>query len=87
MKNGNTLLRILSRSALPLQDKFFVGGGLSMQNDMPDEIVQRIMRYVDNHGWNWGIIKRLINGRFGTAYSTEQLQRAYRKGDIAMKYR
>ena len=58
-----------------------------MQNDMPDEIVQRIMRYVDNHGWNWGIIKRLINGRFGTAYSTEQLQRPYRKGEIAMKYR
>ena len=45
-----------------------------MQNDMPDEIVQRIMRYVDNHGWNWGVIKRLINGRFGTAYSTEQLK-------------
>ena len=36
-----------------------------MQNDMPDEIVQRIMRYVDNHGWNWGIIKRLINAVSG----------------------
>lgn len=36
---------------------------------MADEIKQRLVRYVDDYGWGWGVVKRQINGFFGTEYS------------------
>lgn len=38
------------------------------------EIRQRIIRYIDDYGWGWGIVKHQINCFFGTSYTVQQLQ-------------
>lgn len=38
------------------------------------EIRQRIIRYIDDYGWGWGVVKHQINCFFGTSYTVQQLQ-------------
>lgn len=38
-----------------------------------------LVRYVREYGWNWGIVRELINKRHGTDYAAEQLKALYGK--------
>lgn len=38
------------------------------------EIRRRIIRYIDDYGWGWGVVKHQINCFFGTSYTVQQLQ-------------
>lgn len=53
--------------------------GIGMGNNQSDEIIRRVRRFVDEYGWNWGIVRRHINGFFGTAYTAVQLKKLYIK--------
>lgn len=46
---------------------------------MTDEIKQRLVRYIDDYGWGWGVVKRQINGFFGTDYTIPQLKEMYKR--------
>ena len=52
-------------------------GALAMDNETMDKIRERIIRYVDEYGWNWVIVRKQINGYFGTDMSAEQLRKIY----------
>lgn len=45
-----------------------------MDNETMDKIRERIIRYVDEYGWNWVMVRKQINAYFGTALSAEQLR-------------
>lgn len=54
-----------------------------MDNETMDKIRERIIRYVDEYGWNWGVVKRQINDYFGTDLSAEELRRIYKNNKAA----
>lgn len=43
-----------------------------------NQIEERLVRYIDDYGWNWGVAMHQINGFFGTNYSVSQLQMMYK---------
>ena len=44
---------------------------------MQPEILATLHRLIDEHGWNWGMARNLINRQFGTSYSIKELQAIY----------
>lgn len=54
-----------------------------MDNETTDNIRERIIRYVDEYGWNWGIVRKQINDYFGTELSAEELRKFYRNNKAA----
>ena len=48
-----------------------------------DKIRERIIRYVDEYGWNWFMVMKQINAYFGTALSAEQLRKLYKLSKAA----
>ena len=50
-------------------------------NAMICDIKRRLVRYIDNYGWNWGVVRRQINDYFGTDYTVQQLQQIYKTTD------
>ena len=50
-------------------------GGIHMQ----PEIYSVMYRMVHKYGWNWGITRGLINRRFGTNYTADELKELYRR--------
>lgn len=48
---------------------------------MTNAIKRRLMRYIDDYGWNWGFVRRQINDYFGTDYTVQQLRQIYRIPD------
>lgn len=50
-----------------------------MEEERIDEIKCRLMRYVDEYGWNWSFARKLINDFFGTDYTMKQLRIFYAK--------
>lgn len=44
-----------------------------------DQIEERLARYIDDYGWNWGVAMRQINGFFGMNYTVPQLQMMYKR--------
>ena len=42
-----------------------------------EEINTRLLRYIDEYGWKWSLVKKIINDYFGTDYSMKQLQTIY----------
>lgn len=55
-----------------------ISGFMIIENNMTDKIKQRLMRYIDDYGWNWGVVRRQINDYFGTDYTVQQLHQIYR---------
>lgn len=45
---------------------------------MQEQLEERLVRYVDEYGWNWGVVKRQINGFFGTNYSADDLKKTHK---------
>lgn len=45
---------------------------------MQEQLEERLVRYVDEYGWKWGVVTRLINGFFGTNYSGDDLKRTHK---------
>lgn len=45
---------------------------------MQEQLKERLVRYIDDYGWNWGVAMHQINGFFGTNYSVSQLQMMYK---------
>lgn len=41
------------------------------------EMLEALRRYIQDYGWNWGIVHSLINRKFGTDYTLEELQHFY----------
>ena len=60
-----------------------VKGALAMDNETMDNIRERIIRYVDEYGWNWVMVRKQINAYFGTALSAEQLRKIYKLSKAA----
>lgn len=58
-----------------------ISGFMIIENNMTDKIKQRLMRYINDYGWNWGVVRRQINDYFGTDYSVQQLQQIYKTTD------
>lgn len=56
-----------------------------MYADISAEFSEYLDRYVEQYNWNWGVIRRLINARFGTAYTAVQLKQIYRKRSCSAK--
>lgn len=50
-----------------------------MGGQMQKQLEERLMRYIDDYGWNWGVAMRQINGFFGTSYTVQQLQMMYKR--------
>ena len=46
---------------------------------MQPEIYRVMYRMVHKYGWNWGITRGLINRRFGTNYTADELKELYRR--------
>ena len=44
---------------------------------MESEMLEALRRYIQDYGWNWGIVHSLINRKFGTDYTLEELQHFY----------
>ena len=44
---------------------------------MRAEIYRVMYRMVHKYGWNWGITRGLINRRFGTNYTADELKELY----------
>lgn len=40
-------------------------------------MLEALRRYIQDYGWNWGIVHSLINRKFGTDYTLEELQHFY----------
>lgn len=40
-------------------------------------MLEALRRYIQDYGWNWGIVHSLINRIFGTDYTLEELQHFY----------
>lgn len=55
-----------------------------MNDQMQEQIENRLVRYIDDYGWNWGVTMHQINGFFGTNYTIPQLQMMYKR--IRNKY-
>ena len=47
---------------------------------MQIEIYSVMYRLVHKYGWNWGLTRGLINRRFGTNYTADELKELYRRG-------
>lgn len=58
-------------------------GALAIYNETMDKIRERIIRYVDEYGWNWIMVMKQINAYFGTAMSAEQLRKLYKLSKAA----
>lgn len=43
-----------------------------------DQIEERLVRYIDDYGWGWGVAMHQINGFFGTSYTVLQLRQMYK---------
>ena len=41
---------------------------------MESKMLEALRRYIQDYGWNWGIVHSLINRKFGTDYTLEELQ-------------
>ena len=50
-------------------------------NAMICDIKLRLVRYIDNYGWNWGVVRRQINDYFGADYTVQQLRQIYKTTD------
>lgn len=50
-----------------------------MNDQMQEQLENRLVRYIDDYGWNWGVAMHQINGFFGTNYSVSQLQMMYKR--------
>ena len=46
---------------------------------MQPEIYRVMYRMVHKYGWNWGLTRGLINRRFGTNYTADELKELYRR--------
>lgn len=44
---------------------------------MESEMLEALRRYIQDYGWNWGIVHSLINRKFGTDYTLKELQHFY----------
>ena len=44
---------------------------------MESKMLEALRRYIQDYGWNWGIVHSLINRKFGTDYTLEELQYFY----------
>ena len=44
---------------------------------MESKMLEALRRYIQDYGWNWGIVHSLINRKFGTDYTLEELQHFY----------
>ena len=38
---------------------------------MESKMLEALRRYIQDYGWNWGIVHSLINRKFGTDYTLE----------------
>ncbi len=43
------------------------------------EIYSVMYRLVHKYGWNWSLTRGLINRRFGTNYTADELKELYRR--------
>ncbi len=43
------------------------------------EIYGAMYRMICKYGWNWGLTRGLINRRFGTNYTADELKELYRR--------
>lgn len=47
------------------------------RGEMESKMLEALRRYIQDYGWNWGIVHSLINRKFGTDYTLEELQHFY----------
>ena len=40
-------------------------------------MLEAMRRYIQDYGWNWCIVHSIINRKFGTDYTLEELQHFY----------
>lgn len=51
-----------------------------MEPVQTEQICIELQRLVGEYGWGWGIVRRIINDRHGTAYTVQQLKKLYYYG-------
>lgn len=44
-----------------------------------DEIIRTIIRFMDDYGWSRTVIRKVVNYRFGTRYSEQDIQLMYNR--------
>lgn len=52
-----------------------------MQNQVSEDIMNRIKRFVDEYGWDWIVVKQVINNYYGTQYTVNQIQKIYESNE------
>lgn len=60
---------------------FCFGGSLSMQNQVSEDIMNRIKRFVDEYGWDWIVVKQVVNNYYGTQYTVSQIRKIYESNE------
>lgn len=60
---------------------FCFGGSLSMQNQVSEDIMNRIKRFVDEYGWDWIVVKQVINNYYDTQYTVNQIRKIYESNE------
>lgn len=48
-----------------------------MQNQVSEDIINRIKRFVDEYRWDWIVVKQVINNYYGTQYTVNQIRKIY----------
>lgn len=52
-----------------------------MQNQVSEDIMNRIKRFVDEYGWDWIVVKQVINNYYGTQYTVSQIRKIYESNE------
>ncbi len=52
-----------------------------MQNQVSEDIISRIKRYVDEYRWDWIVVKQVVNNYYGTQYTVAQIRKIYESNE------
>jgi hypothetical protein len=47
---------------------------------MDETLIELLLRCIDEYGWSWGIVRKIINRQYGCQYTLRELQQLYRHG-------
>ena len=57
-----------------------------MQNQVSEDIMNRIKRFVDEYGWDWIVVKQVINNYYGTQYTVNQIRKIYESNESCKEF-
>ena len=57
-----------------------------MQDQVSEDIMNRIKRFVDEYGWDWIVVKQVINNYYGTQYTVNQIRKIYESNESSKEF-